>query len=134
MDNEFDIDNMTPDDCVRLVDMMNGIIMNEMTKAAEESSILELDRLAVMEKMMNAADMGFDDIMKFCEIGEYIMLDRETYGLSEEEADRWKYKREAVIAMIDSLIAQATALGIVDEDTVDKDPTVEMLEEIWKLS
>ena len=70
MDNEFDIDNMTPDDCVRLVDMMNGIIMDEMTKAAEESSILELDRLAVMEKMMNAADMGFDDIMKLCEIGE----------------------------------------------------------------
>jgi len=133
MYEEFDSDNMSPDDCVRLVDLMNGIIIDEMVKASEESSILELDRLAVMQKMMSAADMDFDDIMKFCEIGEYIMLDRETHGLSEEEADRWKYKREAVIAMIDALIAQATALGVVDEDTVEKDPTVEMLNEIWKL-
>jgi hypothetical protein len=131
---EFDPYDMSPDDCVRLLNLMNSLIIDEMSQAVEEGSIIDLDRFAVMQKMIDEAGMPFDDIIRFCEIGEYIALDREFREMTEDEAAAWKYKREAVIAMIDTILASAVKAGVVSDDLVEADPSVEMLEEIWKLS
>lgn len=131
---EFDPYDMSPDDCVRLLNLMNSIVIDEMSRVVEESSILDIDRLAVMQLMIEESGMPFDDIIRFCEIGEYIALDRELRGMTDDEAAAWKYKREAVIAMMDTLLANAVKAGIIDEGVIDPDPTVELLEDIWKLS
>jgi len=131
---EFDADDMSPDDCVRLLNLMNSLIVDEMSRSVEEKASIELDRIEVMQLMIEEAGMPFDDIIRFCEIGEYIMLDRETRSMTDEEAAVWKYKREAVIAMIDTILMNAAKAGMIDEDSVEPDPTVVMLEEIWKLS
>lgn len=133
-DEEFDPYDMTPDDCVRMLNLMNSIIIDEMSRAVEAGSLLDVDRLAVMQVMIEEAGMPFDDIIRFCEIGEYIALDRELRGMTDDEAQVWKYKREAVIAMMDTLLANAAKAGVVDEGTFEPDPTVTMLEQIWKLS
>lgn len=133
-DEEFDPYDMTPDDCVRMLNLMNSIIIDEMSRAVEAGSLLDVDRLAVMQAMIEEAGMPFDDIIRFCEIGEYIALDRELRGMTDDEAQVWKYKREAVIAMMDTLLANAAKAGVVDEGTFEPDPTVTMLEQIWKLS
>jgi hypothetical protein len=131
---EFDRDDMSPDDCVRLLNLMNSLIVDEMSRSVEEKDEISLDKYAVMDMMIEEAGMPFDDIIRFCEIGEYIMLDRETRSMTDEEAAAWKYKREAVIAMIDTILMNAAKAGMIDPDDVASDPTVEMLEEIWKLS
>lgn len=131
---EFDPYDMSPDDCVRLLNLMNSIVIDEMSRVVEESSILDIDRLAVMQLMIEESGMPFDDIIRFCEIGEYIALDRELRGMTDDEAAAWKYKREAVIAMMDTLLTNAVKAGIIDEGVIDPDPTVELLEDIWKLS
>lgn len=133
-DEEFDPYDMSPDDCVRLLDSMNNIVIDEMSRAVEENcSILNVDKMEVMQMMIEKAGMPFDEIIRFCEIGEYVVLDRETRGMTDEEAAIWKYKREAVIAMIDALLTSAAKSGVIDEDPLASDPTVQMLEEIWKL-
>ena len=43
-------------------------------------------------------------------------------------------KREAVIALIDSLVEQAVEKGILDREDVAPDETLEMLEEMWRHS
>ena len=131
---EFDPYDMSPDDCVRLLNLMNSIVIDELSRVVEEGSILDIDRLAVMQLMIEESGMPFDDIIRFCEIGEYVALDREIRGMTDDEEAAWKYKREAVIAMMDTLLANAVKIGIVDEGVIDPDPTVELLEEIWKLS
>ena len=131
---EFDRDDMSPDDCVRLLNLMNSLIVDEMSRSVEEKDEISLDKYAVMDMMIEEAGMPFDDIIRFCEIGVYIMLDRETRSMTDEEAAAWKYKREAVIAMIDTILMNAAKAGMIDPDDVASDPTVEMLEEIWKLS
>ena len=131
---EFDRDDMSPDDCVRLLNLMNSLIVDEMSRSVEEKDEISLDKYAVMDMMIEEAGMPFDDIIRFCEIGEYIMLDRETRSMTDEEAAAWKHKREAVIAMIDTILMNAAKAGMIDPDDVASDPTVEMLEEIWKLS
>lgn len=131
---EFDPYDMSPDDCVRLLNLMNSIVIDELSRVVEEGSILDIDRLAVMQLMIEESGMPFDDIIRFCEIGEYVALDREIRGMTDDEEAAWKYKREAVIAMMDTLLANAAKIGIVDEGVIDPDPTVELLEEIWKLS
>lgn len=131
---EFDPYDMSPDDCVRLLDLMNNIVIDEISRAVEEDgSLLDVDKLAIMHMMIEEAGMPFDEIIRFCEIGEYIVLDRETRDMSEEEAAVWKYKREAVIAMIDTLLTSAAKSGVIDKNPLEEDPTVQMLEEIWKL-
>ena len=132
--SEFDKDDMSPDDCVRLLNLMNSIVIDEMGRSLEENSTIELDRIEVMSLMIEEAGMPFDDIIRFCEIGEYVMLDRETRSMTDEEAAAWKYKREAVIAMIDTILMSAAKAGMIDEDSIEQDPSIEMLEEIWKLS
>ena len=134
MDEEFDIDNMTPEDCVRLVEMMNGLVIEEISRAAEEGHILEIDKASIALKMMETSGRPFDEIIRYCDIGEYILLDRELRGADEEEIARWRYKREAAVAMIDALIEQATRLGIIDEDDVERDPLIDQLEEMWRNS
>lgn len=129
---DFDQFDMSPDDCVRLLETMNCVIIDAMSEAVEEEGTLEhVDKMYVMQTMMEKAGMPFDDIIRFCEIGEYIVLDRETRGMTDEEAAVWKYKREAVIAMIDTLLTNAANAGIIEQEP---DATVEMLEQIWKLS
>jgi hypothetical protein len=131
----FDRYNMTPNECIRLVDVMNDIVIEELSRLAEqEDDIDQSDRHAVMEKMIEAAGMTFDDILRFCEIGEYISMDRETYAMTPEEAAQWKYRRDIAVAMIENLVVQAVSQGIVSADDVDIDPNITMLEEIWKLS
>lgn len=131
---QFDVDDMSPDDCVRLLNLMNSLIVDAMSKSVEETQSISLDKAEVMEMMIEQAGMPFDDIIRFCEIGEYIMLDRETRDMTEEEAAAWQYKREAVVAMIDTILMNAAKAGIIDESSVEIDPTIEILEEIWKLS
>lgn len=129
---DFDPYDMSPDDCVRLLDLMNNIIVDEMSRAVEEDgSLLDVNRLAVMQTMIEQSGLPFDEIIRFCEIGEYVVLDRQTRGMTEEEAAIWKYKREAVIALIDTLVTNAANAGLIEHEP---DPTVEMLEEIWKQS
>jgi hypothetical protein len=130
----FNASDMSPDDCVRLVDVVNDVIINELSRAAEEESILDLDRESIMEMMFSITGMEFGDITRFCEIGEYIMLDRQTRGISQEEADQWKRKREAAVAVIDAMVQHAISIGAVNKEDMDVDPTIEALEEIWKLS
>lgn len=131
----FDRYNMTPNECVRLVDVMNDIVIEELSRLAEqEEEVEQSDRQAVMEKMIEAAGMTFDDILRFCEIGEYISMDRETYAMTPEEAARWKHRRDIAVAMIENLVVQAVTQGVVSADDVDIDPNITMLEEIWKLS
>ena len=133
-DEQFDVDDMSPDDCVRLLNMMNGLIVDAMSKSVEETQSIILDKAEVMEMMIEQAGMPFDDIIRFCEIGEYVMLDRETRSMTDEEAAAWRYKREAVVAMIDTILLNAARAGVIDESSVEIDPTIEILEEIWKLS
>lgn len=133
-DEQFDVDDMSPDDCVRLLNMMNGLIVDAMSKSVEETQSIILDKAEVMEMMIEQAGMPFDDIIRFCEIGEYVMLDRETRSMTDEEAAAWRYKREAVVAMIDTILLNAAKAGVIDESSVEIDPTIEILEEIWKLS
>lgn len=131
---DFDPNDMTPDDCVHLADLMSNILINEFSRAAFEDGSFEIDRFQVMRMMTDLAGMPMEEITKFCEIGEYIMLDRETRGMSEEEIDRWNHRREAALAVIEAMITQAVNSGLVDRESADLDPTVEMLEEIWRLS
>lgn len=131
---EFDYYTMSPDDCVELVQKMNEIVMRRLNQAAESGDLVNVDRAAIVEEMVEVSGMDFDDIMRFSEIGEYIMLDRETRDMDEDEAARWKMKREAVIALIDSLVQQAVEKGVLDKDSVPTDETLEMLEEMWKRS
>lgn len=133
-DEQFDADDMSPDDCVRLLNLMNGLIVDAMSRSVEETQSISLDKAEVMEMMIEQAGMPFDDIIRFCEIGEYVMMDRETRSMTEEEAEAWRYKREAVIAMIDTILINAAKAGVIDESSVEIDPTIEVLEEIWKLS
>lgn len=129
---DFDPYDMSPDDCVRLLDLMNSIIVQEMGRAVEEEkSLYDIDKTSIMQTMIDISGMPFDEIIRFCEIGEYIALDRELRGMTEEEAAIWKHKREAVIAMMDTLLTNAAKSGLIEHEP---DPTVEMLEEIWKLS
>lgn len=129
---DFDQYDMSPDDCVRLLDLMNSIVIDAMSEAVEaEGSLHDVDRFAIMQTMIEQAGMPFEDIIRFCEIGEYVALDRELRGMTDDEAAIWKYKREAVIAMIDTLLTNAAKSGIIEQEP---DPTVEMLEQIWKLS
>ena len=134
MHGEFDVDNMMPDDCVRLVEMMNELVITEITRAAEDGSILEIDKASIAMKMIKSTGLSFEDIVRYCEIGEYLTMDRELRGASEEEIEHWRYKREAAVAMIESLLEQAVRLGIVDEDDVERDPVIDQLEDIWKNS
>lgn len=130
----FDADDMSPDDCVRLVDVVNDVIINELNRAVDEEAVQDLDRESIMEMMFSITGMHFGDVTRFCEIGEYIMLDRQTRGISQEEADQWKYKREAAVAVIDAMIQHAISVGAVNKEDMEIDPTIETLEEIWKLS
>jgi hypothetical protein len=130
----FDANDMSPDDCVRLVDVVNDVIINELSRTVEDGSALDLDRESIMEMMIGITGMRFGDITRFCEIGEYIMLDRQTRGISQEEADQWKYKREAAVAVVDAMIQHAINVGAVNKEDMNVDPTIEALEEIWKLS
>jgi hypothetical protein len=131
----FDRYNMTPNECVRLVDVMNDIVISELSRLAEqEDDVDQDDRHEVMQKMIAAAGMPFDDILRFCEIGEYVSMDRETYAMTPEEAAQWKHRRDIAVAMIDHLVVQAINQGVVSADEVDIDPNITMLEEIWKLS
>jgi len=125
---------MSPDDCVELVQKMNEIVMRRLHEAAESDDLISVDRAAIVQEMVEVSGLDFDDIMRFSEIGEYIMLDRETRDMDEDEAARWKMKREAVIALIDSLVEQAVEKGILDREDVAPDETLEMLEEMWRHS
>lgn len=131
---EFDYHIMSPDDCVELVQKMNEIVMRRLHEAAESGDLISVDRAAIVQEMVEVSGLDFDDIMRFSEIGEYIMLDRETRDMDEDEAARWKMKREAVIALIDSLVEQAVEKGILDREDVAPDETLEMLEEMWRHS
>jgi hypothetical protein len=132
---QFDRYNMTPNECVRLVDVMNDIVIYELGRLAEkENDVDQDDRHGVMQKMIAAAGMPFDDIIRFCEIGEYISMDRETYAMTPEEAAQWKHRRDIAVAMIEHLVVQAVSQGVVSADEVEIDPNITMLEEIWKLS
>ena len=131
---EFDYHIMSPDDCVELVQKMNEIVMRRLHDAAESGDIVGVDRAAIVQEMVEVSGLDFDDIMRFAEIGEYIILDRETRDMDEEESARWKLKREAVIALIDSLIEQAVDKGVISRDQVPSDETIEMLEEMWRKS
>lgn len=131
---EFDSHFMSPDDCVELVQKMNEIVMRRLNDAAETGDIVSIDRAAVIAEMVEVSGLEFEDIMRFSEIGEYIMLDRETRDMDEDEAARWKMKREAVIALIDSLVEQAVEKGVLDRADVPADETLEMLEEMWRES
>ena len=84
--------------------------------------------------MMYAANMSFDEILHFCEIGEYVSMDRETYSMTPEEARQWKHKRDIAVAMIEALVVQAVSQGVISEEEADLDPSIAILEEIWKLS
>lgn len=134
MSREFDRNNMTPEDCVALVEMMNELIVEEINKAVEEDHILEIDRESIAERMVEVAGLPFGDIIRYCDIGEYIMADREIRGASEEEIARWRYKREAAVAIIESMIEQATQMGIIEEGAIERDPLIEQLEEMWRNS
>jgi hypothetical protein len=114
---------------------MNDIVISELSRLAEqEDDVDQDDRHEVMQKMIAAAGMPFDDILRFCEIGEYVSMDRETYAMTPEEAAQWKHRRDIAVAMIDHLVVQAINQGVVSADEVDIDPNITMLEEIWKLS
>lgn len=130
----FDRHDMTPNECVRLVELMNAIVIEELGKLAKKEVLDDNDRQSVMEIMVEAAGMPFDEIIRFCEIGEYISMDRETYSMTPEEAAQWKHKRDIAVAMIENLVVQAVSQGLVDADDVEIDPNIAMLEEIWKLS
>lgn len=134
MSREFNRDNMTPEDCVALVEMMNELIIEEIHRAVEEEHILEIDRELIVEKMVDVAGLPFNDIIRYCDIGEYIMADREIRGADEEEIARWRYKREAAVAIIESMIEKATQMGIIDEGEIERDPLIDQLEEMWRNS
>lgn len=131
----FDRHDMTPNECIRLLDVINNIVIEELSRLAErDEEVDQSDRYAVMQKMIEAAGMSYDDILHFCEIGEYIAMDRETYAMTPEETKQWKHRRDIAVAMIENLVVQAVAQGVVGADEVDLDPKIAALEEIWKLS
>jgi hypothetical protein len=125
---------MTPEDCVALVEIMNELIVEEINKAVEEDHLLGIDRELIAERMVDVAGLPFDDIIRYCDIGEYIMADREIRGADEEEIARWRYKREAAVAIIESMIEQATRMGIIDEGEIERDPLIDELEQMWRNS
>lgn len=139
MKGPFDPFDMSPDDCVTLVEMVNSIIIDRITEATlenEDFDPMDIDRASIVRDMTESSGLEFDEIVRFCEIGEYILLDRELREMDEDESRRWKMKREAVIALIDSLIEQAIERGIISREDVTPvdDPTLEMLEQMWRES
>lgn len=130
---KFDRNNMTPSDCVELHDAINKFVEEKLADSLEEHGYTGFDNHEAVVEAEELTSLSAEDIVRFCEIGEYVSLDREDRGIPQQDIDKWRHKREALGALIDSLLSRAIESGMVDKDAVVVDPTIEDLERLWNL-
>ena len=131
---KFDPLNMTPSDCVELHEEMSDFISAHLAGIESVDDLSMIDRDLIISEAEESCGLSVDEIIRFSEIGEYILLDREDRGIPQQDLDKWRHKRDMLGVLIDSLILQAIEKGLVDKDTVVVDSTIEDLENLWDLS
>lgn len=134
---EFDPDNMLPDDCVALAELVNDEIMRRFDELYGASgSLFDIDRDEIVESISELTGLEFGDIILYREIGEYVMLDRQLRDMDDDERARWKIKRAAAMALVDSIVQNYNAekTAVSEEPTEDTADLLELLEKMWKES
>jgi hypothetical protein len=131
---QFNRDSMSPSDCVELYESINEFVDEKLDENVERSGYRSFDPSDVMLEVEEATGLSADDVIRFCEIGEFVARDREDRGIPQQDVDKWRHKREALGAMIDTLLARAIADGVIDDGSIVLDPTIEQLERLWDLS
>ena len=132
MKKEYKSYDMSPDDCVEIAQMYAEKFFGNARQVVE----LGMDRIPpalLVEQLSNETGLDADEIRRFADIGDFIMLDRQLRGMNEEERLEWEEHKQRIVNFVDNVMTE----DFVEEIAAKRDRFEEdrrTIEEIWKAS
>lgn len=124
--------DMSPDDCVEIAQMYAEKFFGNARQVVE----LGMDRIPpelLVEQLSNETGLDADEIRRFADIGDFVLLDRQLRGMSEEERFEWEEHKKQIVSFVDNVMTENFIEEVVAKRERFEDDR-RTIEEIWKAS
>jgi len=132
MKKEYKSYDMSPEDCVEIAQMYAEKFFGNARQVVE----LGMDRIPpelLVEQLSNETGLDADEIRRFADIGDFVLLDRQLRGMSEEERFEWEEHKKQIVSFVDNVMTENFIEEVVAKRERFEDDR-RTIEEIWKAS
>lgn len=132
MKKEYKSYNMLPDDCVELAEIYAERFFGQAMRVVNTGADRIPARL-IVEQISKETGLTPEEVTRFSDIGDFILLDRQLRGMNEEERAEWEEHKKSIVNFVDEVLTDDFVQEVYAKRERAEDDR-KTLEEIWKAS
>jgi hypothetical protein len=123
---------MSPEDCVEIAELYADRFFGNAYQVVE----LGRDRIPpklVIEQISKETGLTAEEVQRFAEIGDYVLLDRKIRDMNEDERAEWEDYKRSIVDFVGNVMTDDFIEEVVAQRERFEDDR-RTIEEIWKAS